>query len=417
MSLEVERGSYVTNRTLVEKSPVVARNPSNKKREHPVHINFLEGGMKARIVAISASGILFCTFGYVNAFGVFQEYYQSHQLASVSPSTMPWIGSIQIFLLFAGRLVVGPVFDRYGPIVLWPVIVAHLISIFMTGICTEVYQFILARGILGGNVMGMLNAPPIAAIGQYFNKKRSTAMGIAVVGSSIALSQMLDSSSLNFGWSIRICGFIILLLVMPATMGIKSDYSFLLPFNESLFLGIVGLVFIIIIGVFFLLFFFHSYVISNGISLRLAGHLPSIINGASFFGRVIPGITADKIGNLNTFALLDSVLPQSNAVIITFSVFYGFTYGGIVLLMSVVLAMVSKNLRDMGTCMGMGKFVIIFRALMGPPIEGAFVSHYHGFSEVSVFSGIVVIIGALAIGSTKFFNRNGYLWKRLSSKC
>jgi MFS family permease len=45
---------------------------------------------------------------------VFQEYYQTHQLKNTSPSTISWIGSIQIFFLFGGNLFGGPLFDRLG---------------------------------------------------------------------------------------------------------------------------------------------------------------------------------------------------------------------------------------------------------------------------------------------------------------
>jgi MFS family permease len=47
-------------------------------------------------------------------FSVYQEYYSVHQLSSQTPSTISWIGSIQVFFLFAGSLFGGPLFDRYG---------------------------------------------------------------------------------------------------------------------------------------------------------------------------------------------------------------------------------------------------------------------------------------------------------------
>lgn len=76
------------------------------------NLDFPEGGFRAWSVAAGAGGILFCTFGYANAFGyalhsfvcslhkltlssVFQEYYMSHQLSSESPSSISWIGSLQ----------------------------------------------------------------------------------------------------------------------------------------------------------------------------------------------------------------------------------------------------------------------------------------------------------------------------------
>jgi MFS family permease len=109
------------------------------------------------------------------------------------------------------------------------------------------------------------------------------------------------------------------------------------------------------LGSFLPLFFLPSYAHSHGMSTRLAGYLPSILNGASFFGRVIPGIAADKFGRLNMLSasglgtgILTFCFPKvhSNAAIIAFAALYGFTYGGIVSLMTVTLAMVPKNARD-----------------------------------------------------------------------
>ncbi|KIM92630.1 hypothetical protein OIDMADRAFT_139348 [Oidiodendron maius Zn] len=65
-------------------------------------------------------------------------------------------------------------------------------------------------------------APCLAATGQYFQKKRGAAMGVTITGSSlggvifpIALGKMLNSNKLGFGWSIRICTFMMLGLFVP----------------------------------------------------------------------------------------------------------------------------------------------------------------------------------------------------------
>src|SRR5882757_297087 len=124
----------------------------------------------------------------------------------------------------------------------------------MTSLCTEYYQFLLSQGILGGISMGMTMAPAMAATGQYFNKKRGAAMGLAVAGSSlggvvwpIALGKMLYNPSLSFGWSVRISGFIMLALIGPACAAIRArlpprNGTFFLPeaFKNPQFLGVVG---------------------------------------------------------------------------------------------------------------------------------------------------------------------------------
>lgn len=152
--------------------------PSVEKPEEfrPEEITYPEGGARGWAVSIGASvAILYerynpanpshyhitnyscsATFGWVNSWGVFQEYYISHQLADQSPSAISWIGSLQIFFLFGGALFGGPLFDKYGERILWAASPIYLLSVFLTSVCKEYYQFMLAQGVLGGLGMGTL---------------------------------------------------------------------------------------------------------------------------------------------------------------------------------------------------------------------------------------------------------------------
>ena len=83
---------------------------------------------------------------------------------------------------------------------------------------TSYYQFILAQGDLGLS-NGLTYSPTVTAFNQYmyFFQKRPIAMEIASSGSSlagvifpIALSRMFNKSTLGFGWSVRVVGFLML---------------------------------------------------------------------------------------------------------------------------------------------------------------------------------------------------------------
>lgn len=76
--------------------------------------DFPDGGLRAWLVAIGASGVFFCTLGYTNVFGIFQAYYMFNQIPERSADEIAWIGSIQGFLIFATGVVGGPLFDRFG---------------------------------------------------------------------------------------------------------------------------------------------------------------------------------------------------------------------------------------------------------------------------------------------------------------
>jgi len=79
--------------------------------------------------------------------------------------------------------------------------------------------------------------------------------------------------------------------------------------------------------------------------------------------------------------------------------------------MSVVVAQVPKDPREIGTYMGMGMACVSIAALVGPPIDGAFQTHYHGFHEVATFSAVMVLVGGVGCFLTKLTTSKGLFGK------
>ena len=161
-----------------------------------------------------------------------------------------------------------------------------------------------------------------------------------------------------------------------------------------------------------------TYAVAHGMSPELAFYLTAILNGASFFGRVIPGITADKVGRLNMLCIAGigtGILcfcwqrAKSSASIITFAALYGFVSGAIISLMVACLAQIPKDPRNIGTYMGQGMMVISFAALIGPPVNGVIVTHYREYEQVSIFDGVVTLAGGLVILTIKQLSGKGIL--------
>jgi MFS family permease len=296
----------------------------------------------------------------------------------------------------------------------------YVLSVMMTSICTELWHFILAQGVLGGLGLGMTMAPAMAAVGQYFHKKRGAAMGLGVAGSSlggvilpIALDKLLHQPGLSFGWSVRIMGFIILALLAPSCLFIKARLpprrtSFFLPraFKEPAYSTLVACCFFLMMGLFPPMFFLPSYAIDQGMGSDLAFYLVAILNSASFPGRIIPGLLADRFGRLNMlfFAGLSTGILSlcwqachSNAAILVYTALFGFCSGAIISGQVVALTIVPQDPRNIGTYLGMGMGVAAFATLVGPPASGAMVSHYHSYTAVSTFSGVVSLVGAILV--------------------
>jgi MFS family permease len=290
----------------------------------------------------------------------------------------------------------------------------------------------LVQGVLMGIIMGFIQIPAFAAVSQYFDKKRAAALGVAVSGSSIggivipiALSNMLNGSSLGFGWSVRVIGFLIIPFIAFACLTIKARLpsrttTFWIPgaYKEVRFILLILSMFFMFLGMFTPLFFIPTYAVRRGMNPTLTGYLLAIINAASTFGRIIPGVLADKYGRLNMFALGGLVTgiaifcmnsATTNASLIVYSIVFGFASGTIISGASAVISLCPKDPRDIGTYMGMGMAVSGLGLLIGPPVNGAFIARYGGFLEVSMFSGTMCVFGGCIALVAKAVTSEGIL--------
>ncbi|KAJ0422506.1 major facilitator superfamily domain-containing protein [Aspergillus carlsbadensis] len=380
--------------------------------------DFPEGGRRAWGVALGNSGVMLCTLGYVNSWGVYQAYYQTNQLHSETSSAIAWIGSLQTFFIFSASLVGGPLFDRYGAKVIYPPAVIYTLTIFLTSLCKEYYQFMLCQGVLGGISAGLVMAPAMSATPQYFNKKRGAAMGLAVAGSSIggvifpiALNRMLTRTDLGFGWSVRVVAFLVLGLLLVSCPPVRArlpprETDFLLPraFKEPGYTTLIIGAFFMFLGMFPPIFYLPTYGLIQGMSPTMAFYLSAILNAASFPGRILPAILSDKIGKLNTFAgagITTGILTlcwqrvEGSGGVIAFTAIFGFFSGAIISGGTVALASCASDAKNIGTYMGMGMAVVSIAPLIGPPISGALEDTRLGFQAVSDFAGVVGVFGGL----------------------
>lgn len=300
----------------------------------------------------------------------------------------------------------------------------------MLSLCDKYWQFMLVQGVLMGTTMGLIQFPAFAAVSQYFDKKRAAALGIVISGSSfggviipIALSKMLNGSSLGFGWSVRVIGFLILPFMTFACLAVKArlpprttNFWISAAFKDPKFDLVILAMFFMFTGMLTPLFYMPSYAVSRGMNATLAGYMLAIINAASTFGRVIPGVLADKYGRINVFALggvMTGIVgfcmnsATSNAGLIVYSIVFGFASGTIISGATAAMSVCVKDVRDMGTYMGIGMFLGGLGSLIGPPVNGAFIKEYGGFFEVSMFSGAMCLVGGFIALGTKLITPQG----------
>jgi len=170
----------------------------------------------------------FCSFGWINAIGIFQEYYQQNNLSRYSSSSVSWIPSMEVFMMFFGGPIWGKVFDNYGPRYLLLVgTFLHVFGLMMTSLSTEYYQILLSQGVVSSLGSSMVFSASTASVGTWFFKKRAASFGIMASGSSlggvifpIMVPRLIRQ--VGFPWTMRICAFIILGMLIIANLTVKS---------------------------------------------------------------------------------------------------------------------------------------------------------------------------------------------------
>lgn len=275
-----------------------------------------------------------------------------------------------------------------------------------------------------GAAMGLLQFPCMAAVSQYFEKKRAAALGVMVSGSSIggvvipiAVSKMLNSSSLGFGWSVRIIGFLVTPLMAFSCLTIRArlpprSTDFFIPgaFKDIKFDMLILALFFQFAGMFTPIFFLPTYAVSRGMDAALASYLLAILNAASTFGRIIPGVLADKYGKLNLFTIggvltgitiLCMDKATSTAGLVVYAIAFGFTSGTIISGASAAFSICVPDPRNLGTYMGQGLAFGSLAALISPPVNGALVDKYGGFMEATIFSGVCCLVGGFIALASK----------------
>ncbi|KAI7700377.1 MFS monocarboxylate transporter-like protein, partial [Hortaea werneckii] len=173
-----------------------------------------DGGRLAWTQAAMLHLTIFSTFGFTTSFGSFQTYYEG--TLDLDSSTISWLGSLQIFLLFfigtfSGRAVDAGLFR--------PVYITgsamQLLGAFTTSVSTQYWQLVLSQGICLGIANGLHFCPAMSLASTYFLKKRSLVLGIGALGSCTGgvvfpiLAQQLIPR-IGFPWTVRIIGFIML---------------------------------------------------------------------------------------------------------------------------------------------------------------------------------------------------------------
>ncbi|KAH8163659.1 hypothetical protein CIB48_g4574 [Xylaria polymorpha] len=312
----------------------------------------------------------------VTGIGLFQDYYQAHQLVAYSPSTVAWIPATEAFVLFFLGIVSGKLADDYA----------------------------------------------IVAAATWFNKHRALAFGVIITGSSVGgvvlpilVTYLLEE--FGFGWAMRIIGFFVLGLLIFGNLAIESRLppikkpwllkEYMIPFMEAPFLLLAIGTFFFFLGSFLPFTFIIVEAKEVGVPTSLTDYLIPIICAASIFGRIFPAHLGDVYGVFNiciistifsgVISLTLWLSAASTAPIVAFAALYGFASGLTLVLMPALVASIS-DIRNLGFRVGTLYAFSSFGGLFGSPIAGAIVSAQHGsYFGLKIFCGLTFMIGGVFI--------------------
>jgi MFS family permease len=385
------------------------------------------------IIVASALLIMVLTIGINTTFGVFlpallDEFSWTRAIASGAYSlNLALTGLIGIFA--------GKMNDQYGPRIIITVCGVLLgLGYLLMSQTNTLWQLYLFFGVIVGIGMSISQTPLPSTIARWFVKRRGMMTGIAVTG--IGVGQLIMPPAVswlisNYGWrtSYMVVGITVLILIVLAAQFLRRDPSQIgqLPYGRNeleekgdlqnagfslkeavrkrqFWLHTVAF-FIAGLSVGSVLVHIVIHAVGLEISTSNAVIILAVIGGLSITGRVVIGVTSDRIGNKRAliicFALMSAaffwiLIARELWMLYLFAVIFGFSHSGIHALTSPTVAELF-GLSSHGVIFG---FVMLGGTLglaTGPVVTGYIFDITSSYQLAFLIYAILNIIGLILI--------------------
>ncbi|KAF9484030.1 MFS general substrate transporter [Pholiota conissans] len=367
-----------------------------------------DGGLTAWLTVLGGFLVQFVA-GYVNSFGVYQDFFVRDFLSNFSSSQISWIGSVATMLLMVTSVFSGRLFDRghfhflyiTGSILL--IVAIFTLSAAHPQSFYQACSFLLNLGIAYGLGAGMIYVPGIAIMAQHFSRKRALVMGIVASGGSfgaIVYPIMLNNlfhNSVGFANGVRASGGLIVGCLIIAALLMRTRASIRTVKHRSMLesarkfikddvyvLAVLG-TFFYIQGLFFPIFYIQLLADEKGLNSVFSFYTLTILSSGSFVGRFVGGAAVNPFGAINSVTLstfccgvlIVSMLGlESIAGVTIFCILYGFFSGTYLTLLAPMWASMATDLSEIGL---IGHSIALFFSMynthfdtsLGTPITGA----------------------------------------------
>ncbi|KAF2003840.1 MFS general substrate transporter [Amniculicola lignicola CBS 123094] len=401
----------------------------------PGEVTEVEGGIEGWMTVAGSFLVYYSSFGIINSFGFFQDYYQTEFLKTTSPSTIAFIGTLQIALMNSLSSVSGALCDRHGIRYLYigsGVGTAGALLALSFSRPGAVWQVFLSQGLLMGCTIAFGAQPALTVAGQHFKKRRALAMGVVSAGTAaggVAFPIMFAKLMpiIGFGWCLRLAAVKTLLCYgialwistsKPAGKAMLNGWTSLLDFKGFLdcrYSVLSAAAWTTQLGIWTPYFYTEAYCAIVYPNTPLRGYMLPLTNATSLFGTIIGGLMGDRVGRLNLLwpmTLISGILSLTMwylaptvEVLIAYVCLYGLCTGFYVALLPPVIGQISPD-EKLGARIGSFYTLVATAGLIGNPIGGALIKEKtkEGYVGLILYSGCTMIVGAFAMLAGRFLH-------------
>ncbi|KAH8596147.1 major facilitator superfamily domain-containing protein [Bisporella sp. PMI_857] len=395
-----------------------------------------DGGKDAWLFLISCFVVEALVWGFPFSFGVFQDYYSSHETFSSDASSIAAIGTTATGVMYLVGLLLFPAYKKWPHIAnfsKWGGLPLIAIGLVAGSFATNITHLIMTQGILYAIGGSLVYCPTLVYLDEWFVMRKGLAFGVVWAGSGIAglivpfaLSALLKS----YGFRVTLRSWAaLMLLCLPLVHFLRrrlplsrvSEHpQYGLDFLKTSTFWLLQIGFIVeSLGYFVPGVYLPSFARSLGLSSTIGTLLLALVNGSAVISTVIMGLLIDRL-HVTTVILISTVgttisvfafwgLSTALPMLCVFSVLYGFFAGGFVSTNAGIIKIIKEANQgaDVGMLLGLlsaarGIGVIasgpISQAMLnGMPWQNkAFLAYGSGYGGVIVFTGVTAAVGGIS---------------------
>ena len=377
-----------------------------------------KSGGRAWIVVAAAFASMFTVFGIAYSFGAFFSSMAADFGTDTSGTSVFF--ALTAFLYFVLGAVTGRIADRIGP---RPVLIVGGACMTLGLLATTQVQSLwlgyLTYGLGVGIGVACGYIPMVAAVGQWFEHRRTTALGVAVAGigtGTLVIAPLAEWSIERHGWRTTNVAFAVGAAVTLglACLGAKQPPSGTAArsapatsvtslFRHHVYRRLYLSMLLTCLALFLPFVFMADYTSSRDASGSPA-LIVGLIGASSVAGRLGLGALASRTSAMTLYQFSFLVLGLSFAIwlgagdsyglLVLFALVLGIGYGGIVALAPAVVAELLGP-EGLGTALGFLFTAAGVGGLIGPPLIGEIIDR-SGYRS-GITAGLAVALAAWAV--------------------